>query len=344
MSIARTCIVIVNWKRARDTCDCIESLLAVNEKNWHVVLYDNGSPDGSGQEILAWLNRHMVPVAGLESKMDALTETIYDFACNDDFSEALNAKVRLIVGNVNLGFAGGCNRAFSLGAFADQCDYVWYLNNDTKVQSGSIDKLIAKIDSPGRNYGLVGCSVLYMRADGTVQALGGGRYSVLTGRSTELGKGSRFDASSINELEIESNMDYVCGATMFTRRTYQELVGLMSEEYFLYFEELDWARRFTKYGYRLGYAKDVIVYHNEGAALGSGARTHRSELAERYGARGRLRFTTKFHPWALPSVLLYFLAQIIYFSLPGHRMRRTVLLEELRKFFRSVSLRGGQNG
>lgn len=340
MEASQTCIVIVNWKRPEDTCLCIQSLLEMKEKNWHVVLYDNGSPDNSAAILQGWLSQKFLLLSTGKISSEFVNESIYDF---DVIGEEMGRdvpKVRLIVGDKNLGFAAGCNRAFSGGVGKNICEYVWYLNNDTKVQSGSIERLVSKINTPGRKYGLVGCSVLYMRGDGTVQALGGGQYSVLTGRSTELGKGDRFNAPSIDELGIEARMDYVCGATMFTRREHQEQVGLMSEEYFLYFEELDWARRFSKLGYKLGYAKDVVVYHNEGAALGSGARTHRSELAERYGARGRLRFTTKFHPWALPSVLLYFFAQLVYFSLPKHRVRRTVLLEELRKFFRSWPLRG----
>lgn len=337
---ASTCIVIVNWKRPEDTCRCIDSLLASTERNWHVVLYDNGSPDNSGEVLRTWLAQHFVLRSESTASSDSSNEAIHDFDLENEPVPVGGARVRLIVGDKNLGFAGGCNRAFLLGPFKSTCDYVWYLNNDTKVEDGAITSLIAKIDEPGKNYGLVGCSVLYMSGDGKVQALGGGQYSILTGRSTELGKGSSFNASQIDEAQIESRMDYVCGATMFTRRDIQERVGLMSEEYFLYFEELDWARRFSRLGYRLGYAKNVVVYHNEGAALGSGARTHRSELAERYGARGRLRFTRKFHPWALPSVLLYFLAQLVYFSLPSHRMRRAVLIEELSRFFRSPTMKG----
>jgi hypothetical protein len=38
-------------------------------------------------------------------------------------------------------------------------------------------------------------------------------------------------------------MDFVNGASMLVGREFLEAVGLMEESYFLYFEELDWAKR-----------------------------------------------------------------------------------------------------
>ena len=58
--------------------------------------------------------------------------------------------------------------------------------------------------------------------------------------------------------------------------------------------------------YRLVYADEAVVYHKEGASIGSShQRAKRSALSSFFLVRSRLRFTRKFYPWALPSVFVY---------------------------------------
>jgi hypothetical protein len=78
----------------------------------------------------------------------------------------------------------------------------------------------------------------------------------------------------------------------------------MEESYFLYFEELDWAMR-AKGKFSLGYAPDSVIYHKEGATIGSNHdRKGRSLLSDQYASRNRVLFTRRFMPWALPTVLM----------------------------------------
>jgi GT2 family glycosyltransferase len=84
-------------------------------------------------------------------------------------------------------------------------------------------------------------------------------------------------------------------------------VGLLCEDYFLYFEEIDWAVR-GRGRLRLGYAPGSIGYHKEGATIG---RPGRSASADIMALRNRLRFTRKRYPWALPVVWLGFLGVVV---------------------------------
>lgn len=81
-------------------------------------------------------------------------------------------------------------------------------------------------------------------------------------------------------------------------------VGPMNEDYFLFFEEIDWCERGRRKGYKYAYASEAIVYHKEGAAIGTGTGARRSLLAEYYGMRNRLLVTWRFFPWAFPTVWL----------------------------------------
>jgi GT2 family glycosyltransferase len=68
----------------------------------------------------------------------------------------------------------------------------------------------------------------------------------------------------------------------------------MTEDYFLYFEEIDWACRARgKFG--LAYAHDSLVYHKEGGSIGSSSTSSQSMLAIHYLYRNRVRFIRRFY-------------------------------------------------
>jgi GT2 family glycosyltransferase len=69
----------------------------------------------------------------------------------------------------------------------------------------------------------------------------------------------------------------------------------MEEDYFLYYEELDWVERARRIlpGVRLGYAVDSVILHQVGATIGT---ERRSLTSVRYLARSRLKFMRRFYP------------------------------------------------
>ena len=96
---------------------------------------------------------------------------------------------------------------------------------------------------------------------------------------------------------------------MLVSRDFLDEVGLMDESYFLYYEETDWAMR-GKERYRLAYADDAVVYHKEGASIGSShQRAKRSALylpsfwfvaafaSPGSFSRGRFRRSSSIRPW-----------------------------------------------
>jgi FkbM family methyltransferase len=102
---------------------------------------------------------------------------------------------------------------------------------------------------------------------------------------------------------VESRIDYIAGASMFVSRSFVECIGLMSEEYFLYFEEIDWIIR-AQGRFTLAYAPKSIVYHKVGSATGYGAGRKRNFISDYYGIRNRLILTRQFFPICLPTVYL----------------------------------------
>ena len=70
---------------------------------------------------------------------------------------------------------------------------------------------------------------------------------------------------------------------MLIKRDVIEKVGLMPEDYFLYYEELDWSMMFTRAGYEIWYDPACTIYHKESQSTGQN-----SPLRTYYITRNRL--------------------------------------------------------
>ncbi len=272
-------VVLLNWNGWRDTDACLKSLAGLNYPNVEVLVVDNASTDGSEARL-----------------------------------RELHPDLTLLQSGANLGFAGGNNVGLRY-ALSNGAAYVWLLNNDTLVEPDSLSVLVAKMQAdPG--LGLCGSTLLYEAQRDIVQALGGARYNRWLGTVAHVGQHQPL-AQHIDEEAVEGQIDYLIGASILASRAFLERIGLLQEDYFLYFEELDWAAR-ARGTFGLGYAAKSLVYHKEGSSIGGSdaAKDSKSYTSDFYSLRNRVRFTRRFYPYALPSVYLGMLAALL------NRLRR----------------------
>jgi GT2 family glycosyltransferase len=281
----------VNWRRYEDTIACLKSLALMTNQIVFVSICENGSEDSSGDR----LNRYLTNT--LASDGIASSHPAYDIV---EFRGRQSVSNWLVLSRKNLGFAGGNNLAFNVAQESKKFDYVWFLNNDTEVEPDCLERMVERMEADP-TIGICGSTLVYAHDRRTVQCFGGCSANLWTGMTNEIGNGGVWPCD-VDQSAVESTMDYVSGASMLVSSAFLEKVGLMTEDYFLFYEELDWAMRARRAGFRLGYAKDAVVYHKEGASIGTGKAAARSALAEFYGLRNKLLFTWRFVPWAFPSV------------------------------------------
>jgi GT2 family glycosyltransferase len=84
-------------------------------------------------------------------------------------------------------------------------------------------------------------------------------------------------------------------------------IGILSEEYFLYYEELDLVER-SKNKFKVACSPESIVYHKEGQSINGVSNlkhNKRSKIADFYGIRNRITFSLKYHPFCVPTVYLW---------------------------------------
>ena len=295
----------------------MESVLQQDYENFRIIICDNGSTDDSVAHLLKWAAATLPMRGGKNRTMMTLDE----MPAGQFRDPATHGDLILLKNHRNLGFAGGNNAGLKLALACGDLDYAWLLNNDTVVQPGSLPRLIEKMQSRA-GIGICGSTLLYDDERHTVQARGA-TYHKWFSRTRNVGL-LQNASQPIDEDAYAGKMDYVVGASMLVSRQFLETIGLMSEEYFLYFEELDWTLR-ARGKYSFAYASRSFVYHKGGASTGADV-AKKSIIGEYYGTRGRILFTRKFYPYALPTVLLAITCSMFIQVFRGHfRIARTIL-------------------
>ncbi len=325
------CIVLLNWNGWRDTIECLESIFRLSFSGYKVVICDNASTDGSLEQIKNWARGKLLAesdnpeLSRLISPPVSKPISYLELTREEAISGAITSEAQLILikNSENLGFAGGNNVALRYALHDRDIKYFWLLNNDTVVEPNALSAMEAlMLQQP--ELGLCGSLNLSYYNPKEIQAQGGKPYSRWTARVPTL------PVRMIDDSEIPPvRLDFINGSSMLVSRAFLEKVGLMEESYFLYFEELDWAMR-ARGKFKLGFARDSIVYHKEGATIGSHPdRMKRSLLSEKYLTRSRVLFTKRFSPWTLPSVLLTVLTAAIYRALRGDLQRANLMLSSM---------------
>lgn len=289
-------VVILNWNGKTDTLACLESLLGSEGADFRVVVCDNGSGDGSLAALSLWGRQRF------GSGLRQLTASEIGAS-----SPLPHERCFLIDNAANLGFAAGNNTGLRWALRDPDCRYVWLLNNDTEVAPDALAQAVATLEQR-QDVGLCGSTLVYAHDRRTVQAWGGSAYSRWSGRTRHLGAHSTLAQVPADPAAVEAQMACVVGAAMLVRREWLETVGLLGEGYFLYFEEMDWAARAAG-RFRLGWAPRSIVFHKEGASIGTAAGGG-SALSAYYLFRNRVRFAWRHHRARLPTVLAFTLLDV----------------------------------
>ena len=269
----RVATIVLNWK---DTLCCLESLRDdVRAQLSRVILVDNASTDGSVSQILVWLQNAGVPF--IHWSEDTIAQSTQ--ACDSDPAYILVETAR------NRGYAGGNNVGIQCAFLFSGTEYLFILNNDAVLEFNALLNLVTFADETPV-LGIIGSTII--EDAGRIRIAGGARYNSVLTTSTNV------DASDQPTNKI-TTLTYVCGAAMFVRSEVFHAIGLFCEDYFLYFEELDFTKRAARAGFQSGWCRDSIVYHARGRSAGSraSAKSVKSYLSEYHSNLSCLIFTRK---------------------------------------------------
>ncbi len=173
-----------------------------------------------------------------------------------DATEIIRTKfpeVELIELSENLGYAGNNNIGIGV-AVKRGADWVFVLNYDTILDPACLTNLV-KSGKGHPEIGIVGPLVYHHDEPNVIQSAGGmlGKYW----QSSHLGK-DQLDQGQFTSLQ---HVDWISGCAILVRRTLIEQVGMLDQNYFLYWEETEWCIRAAKAGWQIVHQPAAKLWH-----------------------------------------------------------------------------------
>jgi GT2 family glycosyltransferase len=224
----------------------------MNEKPLVSIITINYKQSAVTNDLLKSLNHVKAP---------SFEVIVVDNASGNDDHKKIDTSysfVKLVVSEKNLGFAGGNN----LGYKHASGEYILLLNNDTEVEPDFMLPMIELFKSNPR-IGAMSPKIRYFYQPDTIQYAGFSPINILTLRMHAWG----FKEIDNGQHDKIRQTDFAHGCAMMAPRRVIEHVGVMCDEYFLYYEEHDWSTRIRKAGYIIMYQPQSLVLHKESISV-----------------------------------------------------------------------------
>ncbi len=255
-------IIIVNYRTPKLCIDCLSSLIEINDLTLKIIIVDNASNDDSIEKI---------------------QQAIHDNQW---------ATVRLIGSPNNDGFSAGNN----LGIQACQSDYVLLLNSDTIVRPGAI-KILLKTLEDSTDMGMASPRLEW--PDGSPQEscfrfhrpINELIRSACSGPITRLLKAYEVPLRVTDELSYPEWTSFAC---VLVRRELFEKIGLLDEEFFMYFEDVDFCHRARAAGWPIINNPQAHVVHLRGGSSPVKSQAAKKKRLPRYFYESRTRYYYKY--------------------------------------------------
>jgi GT2 family glycosyltransferase len=268
MSCDTVFVIVLNYKNWQDTVECISAVAASTYKNIKMLVVDNHSENESINEIVNYINSNEALISRDDFSMEVYRNQTKQIDKTIQYSDKY---ITIIEAARNGGFAYGNNLAINL--ISNKSGYAFLLNPDMIVAPNTIEKLVESQKKVSAKT-ISSCTIYdYYNKERKL-------YSGLVKLNPKT-------ATISEQMEICNDADYVCGGALFAQTTAFREIGLLPEEYFLYWEDADWCYRAKQKGYTLTSFEDTISYDKGGTTIGRGY------LAEYYYARNGLMFFDK---------------------------------------------------
>lgn len=221
-------------------------------------------------------------------------------------------QVRLIVNTENKGGSGGFNTGIR-EALKQDYKYLLLFDNDIIIDHYAIEELYQFMENHSE-VGMSGSKVYYMDYPDRIWGYGG-RLNF----DKYIQEDNYKNYTDSNEIPEVLYCDYVAACSLIARTETIKEVGLMPEDNFIYWDDMEWGYRFNQAGYKVAVWGNSKVWHK------AGGRSAGNTFIHYYMWRNRLRFFLKVLP----------LEEREHFA-------ETVLTELFRMLY-SVNLKGESN-
>ena len=221
--------LVLNYGTPGETVDSVLALQESRRPLDQIIVVDNGSPDDSE----AILRRNLEPLG-----------------------------VTVLQTGENLGFSGGNNVGIRL-ALRRGADQVLLVNSDVTLEPGCVGNMERALKERP-SWGIAGPRVLARSARHIIASMGM-TFSPATGRMKHIGFGEHVGQRQSPPL---TTVDGVSGCAMLIRKEVLQQVGLLDEDYFFSFEDLDLCLRARRAGFETVCVGRATAFHEGGQSIG----------------------------------------------------------------------------
>jgi len=254
-------IVTVLYNSGTVLEDFFSSLKAQTYQNFILYIVDNNSPDLS-------------------------------LSISKTLSEKTSFSCKFIENEDNYGIAKGNNIGIEQ-ALKDQCEYILLSNNDIVLEHDTIWELQKRMSLMGASMAVP--KIYYFDTNKFWAA--GGYIQKWSGLVLHYGD----KQEDTGQFDQERQVGYAATCFMLIQKEVFEKVGTMDEQYFVYWDDVDFVYRALSKGEKLWYIPTSRLYHKESTSTGT-----MSDFSVRFLARNTVYFALKHYHllYALYVILL----------------------------------------
>ena len=264
-------IVICNYNKKDYVVNCIQSVLESKTDDFDIYVADNASTDGS---------------------VEAIQATYGD-------------QVTILVNSENLGGSGGFNTGIRR-VLEEGYEYLYCLDNDVLVDENAVGALVEYLDEHP-DTGVAGSIVYHMDYPQYVQQYGLDldfeNYTAITHYADYLDDGNIPDVNFCDTVAT-------CSVMIRTSCIKTTDIGIMPENNFIYWDDMEWIYRFTLHGFKVVTIKASVVLHKMGANVRPS-----NTFINYYMWRNRLNFFMRYTPEEQLETMSYRVLSTVFDSL-----------------------------
>jgi GT2 family glycosyltransferase len=211
----------------------------------------------------------------------------------------------------NLGYAGGNNAGIRY-ALERGAGYVWLLNNDTVVEHDSLSELM-KVATLSEQTGIVGSKIYYYDEPQKIWFAGG-----IWDKSRSFTSHRGMNENDIGQYEDISEVGFISGCSLLAKSAMISKIGMMKEDYFLYWEDVDWNATATEQGWKILFAPRSRIRHKV-----SSSTKDKSLLQSYYFMRSGLLFFQRH----APLKIIPFFLRVMSYAISCYRKGQRAVLQ-----------------
>lgn len=244
-------IITITYNSHQVMDEFLRSIFAQTYPNWHLYVYDNSS----------------------EHSVEAL---LSKYGCSDTYDYVALAH--------NYGFAVANNLAIR-HAISDGCDAILLINNDTVFQPDLIQGLVTSLSE--HNAKITAPKMLHYPEKDLIW-YGGGYFDPKQAlKNIHIGMGDVDDG----RFDTPGWHDFAPMCCVLIVKDVFEQVGYLDENYFIYYEDVDWMYRAKQSNIAVWYAGNLSLYHKVSSLTGGS----KSRFTVYHSTKGKIYFIRKFY-------------------------------------------------